>query len=241
MRELGRCAAVLLLAVGTTTAVAGTSEQSADWPWMRRPKMYGYDERPPATPPPAQVTRPPQKYTITVTVSPQMTDDAKDKANVGVVMAYVPENARLWFNGDQTRQHGVLREYESPPLRRGKKYSYEVRLVWFEDGQWVSETKEVPVSAGEMSCVYLTKPSAMAAALAELPQKDRTLAEQQHVCPIKPETPLGAMGPPTKVMIAGEPVFLCCADCVEEARKHPEKTLAAAKELRSRNAETPRK
>lgn len=238
----------ILLAVVTgllpaTIAVAGSSEQAPlDWPWMKRPTIYGYDERSPATPPPAQVTRPPVKYTITITtVSPQMTDVSKDKANVGVVMAYVPENARLWFNGDLTRRRGILREYESPPLQPGKKYAYHVRLVWFEDGHWVGETKEVPVAAGEMSCVYLTKPSAMAAALAELPEKDRILAEQQRFCPVKPETPLGAMGPPTKVIIEGEPVFLCCADCAAEARKNPDNTLAEVKALRAKWAEMPQK
>ncbi len=222
----------LAVAVGfllSTVASAGTTEQSSDWPWQRRPKAYGYNERPPASPPPSQVTRTASKYTLTVTVGRAATETSKQ--NLGVVMASVPDSARLWFENEPTRQRGTLREYESPPLRVGKKYIYHVRLVWFEDGHWVHETKEIPVSAGEMTCLYLTKPSAMAAALDELSPEDRRAAEQQGFCAVKPETPLGAMGVPTKVMIGGQPVFLCCEDCVEKARKNAAETLAQARDL----------
>lgn len=208
---------------------------------MRRPKIYGYDEHPPATPPPAKVTRPPARYTITITVSLQMAEAAKGPTDTAVVMAYVPENALIWFDGEPTKQRGVLREYESPSLQAGKKYTYHARLVWFEDGHWVSETREVPVSVGEMTCLYLTKPSVMAAVLAELPPEDRKPAQEQRFCAVKPETPLGAMGPPPKVMLKGQPVFLCCEDCAEKARKEPDKTLAKVKELKARSARTPPK
>lgn len=237
----------LLLAVvagllSASLSLGGSSEQMPlNWPWMQRPKFYGYDERPPAGPPPAQATRPPMKYAITITVTPQMSQGPQANQNIAVVMAHVPESALLWVNGKPTRQQGILREYESPPLQPGKKYEYHVRLDWFEDGHWVSETKEVPVTAGEMTCVYLTKPAAMESALAELSPQDRILAEHQRFCPIMPETPLGAMGPPTKVIIKGQPVFLCCPDCVAKARKNPDKTLAEVKAILARNAQTPRR
>jgi uncharacterized protein (TIGR03000 family) len=242
----GRGAAIVLAVVAgllpASAAWAGSSEQwPLNWPWMKRPSFYGYDEKPPAAPPPAQVTRPPMKYTLTITVAPQMNEGMQANPNIAVVMAHVPENASLFIDDKPTRSQGVLREYESPPLQPGKKYVYHIRLDWFEDGQWVSETKEVPVTPGEMSCVYLTKPSAMAMALAELTPQDRILAEKQRFCPIMPETPLGAMGPPTKVIIKGQPVFLCCPDCVAKARKHPDQTLAEVKELLAKNAETPQR
>ncbi|MHB1424313.1 MAG: TIGR03000 domain-containing protein [Gemmataceae bacterium] len=243
-RIRGTVWAAILLAVVTgllpaTTAVAGSSEQSPlNWPWMKQPNTYGYDERPPATPPPANVTRAPLKYVITVTVLPRTSKMSAPPANMATVMARVPENALIWFNGEPTRQGGKLREFDSPPLEIGKKYSYNVRFVWFEDGQWVSETKDVPVAAGEMSCVYLTKSAAMTAALAELSPEDQKLAVEQRFCAVMPETPLGAMGPPVKLGIKGQAVFLCCEDCAEKARKDPVKTLAEVKALRAKHAGT---
>lgn len=236
---------LILVVVGLlpgSLAVAGSSEPPpGGWPWQRRPKIHGYDERQPATPPPPKVTRPPVRYTITITVSPQMAEVPREKADIATVMAYVPENAQIWFDGEPTRQRGVLREYESPPLQAGKKYTYHVRIVWFEDGHWVNETKEVPVSVGEMTCLYLSKPAAITAALAELSAEDRKLATEQQFCAVQPQTSLGAMGPPIKMTLKGQPVFLCCEDCAEKARKDPDKTLAKLKELKAKGAGTPRK
>jgi hypothetical protein len=44
------------------------------------------------------------------------------------------------------------------------------------------------------------------------------------------------MGPPVKVLLKGQPVFLCCKDCEKKARKEPDKTLAKAKELAGKDA-----
>ena len=162
------------------------------WPWDQRPKIHGYDEKPPPTPPPANVTRPPVRYTITITVLPRT--DAQGEANTAWITAHLPEDAQLWIGDYQTRQRGMLRHFESPPLTLGTKYSYTARLVWFEDGQWVSDTKKLPVSAGAISCLFLTKNNAIRDALAELSPEDRKLAEQQQFCPIQPANQLGAMG-----------------------------------------------
>jgi uncharacterized protein (TIGR03000 family) len=244
---LRRAGVVLLVVAGVlairSAAPAGPPFQAGDkvgWPWQTRPKIHGYDEKPPAAPPPANVTRPPAKYTITITVYPQTAEAPRERANTAEVMAYVPENALLWFDGEPTKQRGVLREFESPPLQAGKKYAYQVRLVWFEEGHWVSETKKLPVSAGEMTCLFLTKPSAITAALAELPEEDRKSAEQQRFCAVQTHNPLGAMGRPFKLTIKGQPLFLCCEDCAEVARKNPDDTLAKAKELKAKNARPPK-
>ena len=64
----------------------------------------------------------------------------------------------------------------------------------------------------------------IAAALAKLSPKDRTLAEAQRFCPVLETSRLGSMGPPVKLMIDGQPVFVCCSSCRETALKNPEKT-----------------
>ncbi len=62
-------------------------------------------------------------------------------------------------------------------------------------------------------------------AFKELSSADRELALKQKVCPVTGEK-LGSMGPPVKVEVKGRTVFLCCAGCVDEIKKNPEKYFA---------------
>ncbi len=222
----------LLIAISVAPAGGPPWDKPSGWPWDQRPKIHGYDEKPPANPPPANVTLSPERYTITITVLPQT--DAQAETNTAWITAHLPEDAQLWIGDYQTRQRGMLRHFESPPLTPGSKYSYTIRLVWFEDGHWVSETKELPISAGAISCLFLTKNIAIRGALAKLSPEDRKLAEQQQFCPIQPANQLGAMGTPVKVMLKGQPVFLCCKDCVEKAQEDPDKTVAKVKDLKEK-------
>lgn len=50
------------------------------------------------------------------------------------------------------------------------------------------------------------------AAMAELSDEDRQLAEAQGDCPVA-DKPLGSMGVPIKVDVNGVPIFICCAGC----------------------------
>src|SRR5262249_56750818 len=68
------------------------------------------------------------------------------------------------------------------------------------------------------------------AALAKLGPTDRRLAEAQKFCVVQGGNLLGSMGTPVKVLIQGQPVFLCCESCVDEARAHPQPTLAKVRE-----------
>ena len=71
------------------------------------------------------------------------------------------------------------------------------------------------------------------AALAKLAAQDRPLAEAQRLCPMTGK-PLGSMGTPVKVMLKGQPVFLCCEGCEEEAKAHEDRTLSKVSELKAR-------
>ncbi len=55
--------------------------------------------------------------------------------------------------------------------------------------------------------------------LAKLSDADRTLAEAQKVCPVS-EEPLGSMGAPIKVTVAGRSLLVCCEGCVKDAKKN---------------------
>jgi multidrug efflux pump subunit AcrA (membrane-fusion protein) len=72
------------------------------------------------------------------------------------------------------------------------------------------------------------------AELGKLAPDDRRLAEAQEYCPVRQNNRLGSMGAPVKITIQGQPVFLCCKGCVDEAREHPDQTLAKLEKLKSR-------
>jgi hypothetical protein len=76
----------------------------------------------------------------------------------------------------------------------------------------------------------------MEAALAKLSPEDRQAAEAQKFCPVIEDSRLGSMGPPVKVMVDGQPVFLCCAGCTAKALKDPKATLTRVAPLKRTSA-----
>jgi hypothetical protein len=73
---------------------------------------------------------------------------------------------------------------------------------------------------------------------AKLSAEDRKLVEEQQYCAVQSKDRLGGdMGAPVKVMVKGQPVFLCCEGCKEDAEKNPEKTLEKVAELKKKNTE----
>jgi membrane fusion protein, copper/silver efflux system len=77
------------------------------------------------------------------------------------------------------------------------------------------------------------------AALRELSPADRALAEKQRFCPIIEGSRLGSMGKPVKLVLDGQPVFVCCKSCVKEAEADPAKTLKRVAELKSKDGPSP--
>lgn len=69
----------------------------------------------------------------------------------------------------------------------------------------------------------------IAEALSELPEEDRQAALKQGVCPVT-QKPLGSMGPPMKIVVEGQEVFLCCEGCESMIRSSPEKYLPSTDE-----------
>ena len=56
----------------------------------------------------------------------------------------------------------------------------------------------------------------------------------QQYCPILTDNRLGSMGEPVKVIVDGQPVFLCCSGCKKGALANPQATLAKVAELKRR-------
>jgi Cu(I)/Ag(I) efflux system membrane fusion protein len=78
-----------------------------------------------------------------------------------------------------------------------------------------------------------TKEKKVKANLAKLSTEDSRAAELQRFCPVIPANRLGSMGMPVRVLIDGQPVFLCCSACADKAKDNEERTLAKVKELKA--------
>ncbi len=68
----------------------------------------------------------------------------------------------------------------------------------------------------------------------KLSADDRALVDAQEWCAINTTERLGSMGPPLKVTVKDQPVFLCCKGCQKKALADPDKTLAAVAELKAK-------
>lgn len=80
-----------------------------------------------------------------------------------------------------------------------------------------------------------SKDDKIAAALAKLSPEDRKLAEEQKFCALENKSPLGSMGPPVKIELEGQTVFLCCKGCEKGAKANPDETLAKVEKLKADN------
>jgi hypothetical protein len=80
-------------------------------------------------------------------------------------------------------------------------------------------------TAPATSAADQAKAAKIEANLAALSAEDRAIALKQKICPVGGE-PLGAMGPPIKVSIAGHEVFICCEGCEKPLVNDPAKHLA---------------
>jgi membrane fusion protein, copper/silver efflux system len=67
--------------------------------------------------------------------------------------------------------------------------------------------------------------AAVAESLAKLADDDRPRARSQRYCAVLNHSRLGVMGPPVKLVIDGQPVFLCCDGCRAKALANPQETL----------------
>lgn len=78
------------------------------------------------------------------------------------------------------------------------------------------------------------KNAAVQAQRGKLTAEDRPLVDAQEWCVVNTDERLGSMGPPVKIEVGGQPVFLCCAGCKRSALADPDKTLAKVRELQAK-------
>lgn len=98
-----------------------------------------------------------------------------------------------------------------------------------------------PTSSGAVSDARATKTgneqdAEITTAMGELTEVDRIAASAQKFCAVEQKNLLGSMGAPFKLVIEGQPVFLCCEGCRDAALKDPKATLAAVEKLKEANS-----
>jgi len=71
----------------------------------------------------------------------------------GLLSVSVPEDARIYVNGQATSSTGDLRQYVSRDLAGGYNYTYEVRAEATRDGRTVEQVKKIDLRAGETARV----------------------------------------------------------------------------------------
>jgi uncharacterized protein (TIGR03000 family) len=138
-------------------------------PW----NQVGFKEYPPFSVPPEWLPSLPRKYALEVTQVPLESPAAR--ADTAMLIVHLPEPAMLWVEGRPIPLRGQTSYFRSPPLNPAKKYIYTVRAAWFEEGQWVSLTREVPVTAGLIQALYLRPVPTLQA----LTDPDRALSKTQ--------------------------------------------------------------
>jgi membrane fusion protein, copper/silver efflux system len=92
----------------------------------------------------------------------------------------------------------------------------------------VLKLREKPQSPPEVKLPASTNGASdqkIEAALSKLSAEDKKLAIKQYFCAVATENRLGSMGPPVKIMVQGQLVFLCCEGCVDSAQADPTETI----------------
>ncbi|HJT78393.1 MAG TPA: TIGR03000 domain-containing protein [Gemmataceae bacterium] len=105
---------------------------------------------------PSAVVQSPRDVTITPVVPAGAAAlTAKEPAHLNVQL---PSEASLWIQGQEMNETGGFREFVSPPLTPGQRYTYEVQARWNENGKAVTQTRTVPIRAGQRVDVDFTNP-----------------------------------------------------------------------------------
>lgn len=118
-------------------------------PWNYQPNVTGLPSQPMAAPDAVYSGHYHSRYYTSAPSHP----------NAAAIDVKLPAKAQLWFQGQQVRQDGPVRFFESPPLEEGKTYAYKVKAVWTdENGEKVERTRTVQVRTGAYVTLDLSKP-----------------------------------------------------------------------------------
>jgi uncharacterized protein (TIGR03000 family) len=75
-------------------------------------------------------------------------DKSSRQTDHATVTVSLPADATLQVQGVKTRSKGDVREFTSPPLPVGRRFTYLFRATWTERGRPVTQSQKVVVTAG---------------------------------------------------------------------------------------------
>jgi uncharacterized protein (TIGR02231 family) len=172
-----------------------------------------------------------------------------DTVGVSLVKA-APEPSQEPAYQREQRPRNLLRwDVNVDPNTAGEKslaIQYEFKLE-LDKNLAISSFQNTGIARAEQPATALTPLPALTpeevvrvkANMAKLSPEDRRLAEAQVFCAIDQDTALGSNGSPMKLMVKGQPLFVCCKGCKAEALAHPEEALAQLATLHARLKVTP--
>ena len=70
-------------------------------------------------------------------------------SNIARITVRLPDMAELWFDGTMSTATGPVREFTTPSLTPGQKYTYEVRARWLEDDTFRDQTQTISFAPGD--------------------------------------------------------------------------------------------
>ena len=100
-------------------------------------------------------------------------------------------------------------------------------------------TGDRPTASPATGAAVAARPEAkdeVASERAKLSSEDRALVDAQEWCVVSTDERLGSMGPPIKLDVKGQPVFVCCKGCKRKAEADPDKTLKNVANLKAKKA-----
>jgi uncharacterized protein (TIGR03000 family) len=81
--------------------------------------------------------------------------------NSALLTLTVPAGAEVFVGGKKTDMSGTTRTFESPDLKPGETYTFDVRVTWKENSKNVEEKRTIDMKAGEhQSLQYVALPPA---------------------------------------------------------------------------------
>lgn len=153
-------------------------------------------------------------------------------------LAQRPLSARSARGEIVMRVHGNSQEYRYPLQHAAPsgQHDYLVALVdvsRVRDGDMTVEIVLANLPSRKEPSARFTQTFALSrrtltVTLAAITELDRPAIAKQRTCLVTDEA-LGSMGTPIKVLIGGQPIYLCCKGCVSKVRKNPEFYLKKAR------------
>ncbi len=126
-----------------------------------------------------------RQYQEDLNALPEPNKVSRDSATI---VAHVPANAKISFNGQLTSSTGATRIFHTPTLTQpdGFVYSYDIQISWDENGKPMSQNQTLIVGPGKEFSVSLmdskgkSEPKSVVAAKVAERQDERALTEKQR-------------------------------------------------------------